>query len=720
MRGKMWIGCVVVISCLGAPAAAMAGNEAAPWSAPTYLDAGESNGTGVSGISLSELADGGLVATWNEFEGVDGAFPQMSSEPFEGSWSTPTSLTTTAETDPQDQLGGARTAVDANGQFVSVWQTPAASDQGTGENDIVGVSGSVTPGDQPAFTAHTWGLGYAPNVAPQGMSFQYPFTPQVAMSSDGTGSVEFTAAGSNADGITTDKQLVALEGASPDPLTWRPPIYDNPADGSSDYDKYVPQLAVAGLDAAWSASTNDTEAMLATSANYYGQSALLYTTADPADWYGQSPTTLPMLGELTTAGVLPNGNVVVANDADDLGASDTWGTGDYGIEVWETGDTSATVLDGNTGGPAGYPAVATFNNGDVTIAYVDAGPDGLELVKEVTFSDGQWSDPVTVWSGATDEQVLDLTDAYGPDGTTYVAWDTLDTSAPVDDALYASVRLPGASFPATPDTVYQGSASDPKIAVDQTGYATIVAAVLDKTTSTERAAAFTFTNPVPPRLVDSPTVTVAGGGAAQVGSSLVCAGDSWLNRPTEFQVAWLRGSSPIAGATARTYTAASADAGQLVSCQVTATNSYGSGLGQSAGVKVATASSAKTNVSPAISSVRTGSGNSVTVTISCPATAASCTAVVAQITVVEELVGNKVVAVIARGKRHKRTVVIGQTKTSLEPGQERSVTVHLNGTGRKLLDRHVRLKVRFTVATNGQELVSRSLTLKRPKTKRRR
>jgi hypothetical protein len=93
---------------------------------------------------------------------------------------------------------------------------------------------------------------------------------------------------------------------------------------------------------------------------------------------------------------------------------------------------------------------------------------------------------------------------------------------------------------------------------------------------------------------------------------------------------------------------------------------------------------------------------------------------VAQITVVEELVGNKVVAVIARGKRHERTVVIGQIKTSLEPGQERSVTVHLNGTGRKLLDRHVKLKVRFTVATNGQELVSRGLTLKRPKTKRRR
>ena len=90
--------------------------------------------------------------------------------------------------------------------------------------------------------------------------------------------------------------------------------------------------------------------MLATSNNYptqYGtvtapdDNALLYTTTNPLAWYTLTPTVLPMLGALATAGVLPDGKVLVANDADDLGASDTWGTGNYGIEVWETGDTTA-------------------------------------------------------------------------------------------------------------------------------------------------------------------------------------------------------------------------------------------------------------------------------------------------------------------------------------------------------------------------------------------
>jgi hypothetical protein len=716
MRGRAWIGGAVVIACLGVPAVALAGNEAAPWSAPTWLDGNETGGSGANGISLSELADGALVATWNQYEGVDGEFPQLASEPFAGAWSTPYPLTTTAETDPQDALGGVRTAVDSQGKFVSVWQTPGDSTYSP-QNDIVGVSGTVTPGDQPAFTEATWGVGYDPAHAPQGLSYQYPYTPQVAMSSDGTGSVEFTAAGSNADGVTTDKQVVALENASPDSLTpWRPPIYDNTPDGSSDYDKYIPQLAVAPLNADWTASANNTEAMLATAANYDGQNALLYTTANPLDWYTLTPTTLPMLGELTTPAVLPDGKVLVANDADDLGASDTWGTGNYGISVWETGDTTAKVLDDNTGEPAGYPAVATFNDGSVTIAYIDDDlTDETDTVKEVTMSpSGQWSDPATLWTAPEGAQVLDVTDAYGPDGTTYVAWDVLDVSAASNEGLYASVRLPGGSFPTTPDTVYSGYASDPKIAVDQTGYATIVAAAGDKTTGVTEVAAFTHANPVPPELVTKPVISIVGG-SATVGARLICAGDSWRNQPTAFQVKWLRGTSPIAGATQRTYTLASGDEGQSVSCEVIATNAYGSGLGQSAAVKVAGVSS---SVSPSTGSVGTVNGNTVTFTASCPAGAASCTVVIAQITVVEELVGNKVVAVIASGKRRKKTVVIGQTKVSLKPGQKKKVTVHLNSAGVKLLKGHSKVKVLFTIRAGSKNVLTKKLTLSAKKRRR--
>jgi hypothetical protein len=698
--------------CLCAPAGATATNEGAPWSAPTWLDNSgiDADGTGASGISLSELASGALVATWNQYESGP-AYPQMASEPFAGAWSQPYALSTTAMTAPQDQLGGVRTAVDGGGKFVSVWQTPAPVDQGSNENDIVGVSGSVTPGDQPAFTPQTWGLGYAPDVAPRGSSYQYPYTPQVAMSSSGAGSVEFTAAGSNADGETTDKQLVALNSASPDTLSpWQPPIYDNTPDGSGDYAKYVSQLAVAPLAADWTTSTNDVEAMLATAANEPGgntpgQSALLYAPDNPLAWYTLTPTVLPMLGELTTPTVLPDGKVLVANDADDLGASDTWGTGNYGIEVWETGDSAAKVLDGDTGEPAGYPAVATFNDGSATVAYVDDDlGENTESVKAVTMSpSGQWSNPVPLWTAPEGAQVLDVTDAYGPDGTTYVAWDT-------NAGVYASVRLPGGSFPTIPDTVYAHAGSDPKIAIDQTGYATIVAQALDPGAGYQ-VAAFTHANPIPPELATKPVISIVGG-SATVGARLICAGDSWLNRPTTYQVKWLRATSPIAGATQRQYTLASADMGQTVSCEVTATNAYGSGLGQSAGVKV---SGSASSTAPSTGAVGTINGDTVTFTASCPGSAASCTVLIAQITVVEELVGNKVVAVIARKKRHKKTVVIGQTKVSLKPGQKKKVTVRMNRAGTKLLKGHSKLKVLFTVKGGTKKLVSKTLTLKRPK-----
>jgi hypothetical protein len=727
MRRRMsWVGVVVVLGCLCAPAGALAGNEGAPWSAPTWLDPGDNGGA--SGISLSELASGALVATWNQY--IEGsAYPDMASEPFDGGWSAPYSLSGTAMTDPQDQLGGVRTATAAGGKFVSVWQTPAPADQadsGASENDIVGVSGTVTPGDQPAFTTHTWGLGYSQDIAPRGSSYQYPYTPMVAMSSDGTGSVEFTAAGSNADGETTDKQLVAIENGSPDSLSpWQPPIYDNTPDGSGDYDKYIPQLGVAPLDADWTASTNDTEAMLATSNNYPtqyngvtapGQNALLDTTSDPLDWYSLNPIVLPMLGELATPSVLPDGNVMVVNDADDLGASDTWGTGNYGIEVWETGDSTAKVLDDDTEEPAGYPAVATFNNGSVTVAYIDDNLSDGASVKEVTMSPGgQWSDPVTLFTAPENAQILDVTDAYGPDGTTYVAWDVLDTSTPADEGLDASVRLPGGSFPTTPDTVYAHAASDPKIAVDQTGYATIVAEAFDPGVGYQ-VAAFTRANPIPPELITKPAISIVGG-KASVGAELVCAGDSWRNRPTSFQVKWLRGTSPISGATARTYKATSADQGQSVSCEVIATNAYGSGLGQSAGVKIGAASG---SASPSTGSVGTVNGNTVTFTASCPAAATSCTVLIAQLTVIEELQGNKVVAVIARAKRRKKTIVIGQTKVSLKPGQKRKVVVKLNGTGAKLLKKHPKLKVLFTVKAGSKKLTSKTLSLSEKKKKRRR
>jgi hypothetical protein len=714
MLRRSWlvlVGVCALCALLLAPSSALAGNEAAPWSAPTWLDAGEA-GVSASGPSLAELADGSLVATWNE-DLSGSTFPQMASEPFAGSWSAPDSLSTTAMTTPQDALGGVRTAVSAGGRFVSVWLTPDAT---SGQNDVVGVSGSVTPGEQPSLTPDVFGTYSADSH--DGLAFAYPYTPQVAMSSDGTGSVEFTAVDDNA-APGTDKRLAAIEGGSPESLTTTPPIRDNPIDGASDYDKFIPQLAVAPLNAEWTESTNDTEAMLATAANFAtpADHAILYTTNDPLDWYSVTPTDLPMSGTLTAAGVLPDGHVIVANDANDVDSNPN----DYGISVWETGDMTAQVLDPDTGDPAGYPAVATFNDGSATIAYIDYdGTDGTGVVKAVTMSSGGvWGQPVTL--SPAGQKIRDVTDAYGPDGTTYVAWaaSAASGSSP-SDGIYASVRLPGGSFPTTPAAVFTeagAGATTPKIAVDQTGFATIVAAVLDPGIG-ERIAAFTHTNPIPPRLLTAPAIS----GAATVRSTLSCSTGTWANQPTIFTYQWQRGGKPIAGATAQTYKVTSADTGQTLSCQVTATNADGSALGTSAAVagpgKSFPGPSKKGSASPSTGAVKSG-GGSASVSLSCPASVASCLPVTLAISVVESLTGGKVVAVSAsKAKRKQRTVEIGSAQIRLRPGQKRTATVKLNATGRTLLTAHKRLRAIFTVRAGTKKLLTRAVTFTAKKKKR--
>ena len=73
----------------------------------------------------------------------------------------------------------------------------------------------------------------------------------------------------------------------------------------------------------------------------------------------------------------------------------------------------------------------------------------------------------------------------------------------------------------------------------------------------------------------NPTVT----GDTAVGSTVTCAGGSWNgapDQPTSYGYSWLLGSSPISGASGSTYTITSADAGQTLSCSITATNAAGS------------------------------------------------------------------------------------------------------------------------------------------------
>lgn len=91
-----------------------------------------------------------------------------------------------------------------------------------------------------------------------------------------------------------------------------------------------------------------------------------------------------------------------------------------------------------------------------------------------------------------------------------------------------------------------------------------------RTPAEQRARAIAFGRTVGP----SPTVLPAVTGTPTVGQTLTTTNGTWDGAPT-FTRQWVRGSQPIAGATALTYVLVSADAGFHIFCRVTATNGSG-------------------------------------------------------------------------------------------------------------------------------------------------
>ena len=68
---------------------------------------------------------------------------------------------------------------------------------------------------------------------------------------------------------------------------------------------------------------------------------------------------------------------------------------------------------------------------------------------------------------------------------------------------------------------------------------------------------------LPPVNTSAPAVT----GTGTVGQTLTCTNGNWTYVPTTYTYQWMRGATPIAGATASTYVLVAADSGTSVSCQ---------------------------------------------------------------------------------------------------------------------------------------------------------
>jgi hypothetical protein len=169
--------------------------------------------------------------------------------------------------------------------------------------------------------------------------------------------------------------------------------------------------------------------------------------------------------------------------------------------------------------------------------------------------------------------------------------------------------------------------------------------------------------------------------------------------------AWLRDTKAIAGAGASTYLVSSADVSHHLQCRVSATTAEGARSATSAFVTVP-AGGLGTISETAVGAPRAGR-NSVSVPMTCSAQAAGSCTLKLRLTVLETLRGSRVVAVAAQTRR--ATVTVGSRTVRLKPGQQATVSVALNATGKRLLARMRRLPVKLSVTGTVLGAISASL-----------
>jgi hypothetical protein len=202
-----------------------------------------------------------------------------------------------------------------------------------------------------------------------------------------------------------------------------------------------------------------------------------------------------------------------------------------------------------------------------------------------------------------------------------------------------------------------------------------------------------FKTTAPPLVQPHPSI----GGIPARGQRLTCkSGVSGTGASAAtLSYAWLRDTKAIAGANGSTYVVASADVSHHLQCRVTATNAGGSASATSAFVNVPAGGLGS------ISETQVGSphvaGRTVSVPLTCSAQAAGSCTIALRLTVVETLRGSHVVAVAAQRTSH-RTVTVGASTAHLPAGAQRTVTVALNATGRRLLARVHKLTVKLSVS----------------------
>jgi hypothetical protein len=190
---------------------------------------------------------------------------------------------------------------------------------------------------------------------------------------------------------------------------------------------------------------------------------------------------------------------------------------------------------------------------------------------------------------------------------------------------------------------------------------------------------------------EEPVDTVAPilSGTPAVGYPLTCKTGTWTGfEPLTYTYAWLRDGTPIAGASASLYVAQAADQGQVLLCEVTATNRIGSATAVSNTLTVPAPVAVGVTPSPAVVAVvpvitlsaskLVVSGSTAKVPIACAK--ANCAGLI-------ELT-EQVPAKAKKGKQasdKQQTVVLAKGSYSLAAGKSATIVVRLTAAGKSAL-----------------------------------
>jgi hypothetical protein len=223
------------------------------------------------------------------------------------------------------------------------------------------------------------------------------------------------------------------------------------------------------------------------------------------------------------------------------------GTGAVAGVDGQSGDTlnlENTIVDGDSGG-AELGGFGTTTAANVTATYSDVCAVAAEVPGDA---------PSTPFAGTGNI-------CAAPALAAAATGDVHETSA--------SPTIDAGSNPLVPAGVTTDVYGNPRIVPRVTGQ-----------TATVDIGAAEFPSVAPPATtpvnVTPPVVT----GIQAVGATLTCSTGTWTGDPTSFTYTWSRDGTPIAGATHSTYTVQSIDAGQTLTCTVSA----GNGAGTAAGV----------------------------------------------------------------------------------------------------------------------------------------